>query len=462
MNKFSYPKRSRLKYEADLVDCLYIFGFSILAVFGCLYYITNAYLSVYINLFAFLILAISLFLFKHTKKQHLAKSLILATLLLLHITALIHGSYANSSFFWFFIFPLVALFLFKKKVAYIWIGILFSCIVISMILIRFGIVNVSYDANLLYTLLLALTVEVYIVNFTQGILLRYKEDLEKLNTGLLTTNILVDKYFLILRTDLEGNIIDANEAFLSVSLYSKEDLLGFPLTKFCSKHADASLEEEYFSNAKEDDCFNAVVECVKENGTSYWVDTRMVPEFDINQKQIGFLIFQQDVTQRVELEKASITDRLTKVNNRMHFDELSRHRLSEFERYGIISSLIICDIDNFKEINDNYGHLKGDEVLIEVAKLLQSHIRECDILSRWGGEEFAILLPQTDIENAFSVSEKIRDEIEAFDFGLEQKLTASFGVAMTVEDDSQSSWFSRADKALYRAKKSGRNLVCSS
>jgi diguanylate cyclase (GGDEF)-like protein len=204
--------------------------------------------------------------------------------------------------------------------------------------------------------------------------------------------------------------------------------------------------------------YDGVLECKKSDGSSYWADTHVVVEYDNNVKT-GYLIFQQDVTQKVALEKASITDTLTQVNNRMRFDEISQQRLEEFSRYENISSLIICDIDDFKLINDKYGHSKGDEVLKAFAKVLKHNVRFTDTLARWGGEEFVVLLPQADIPHAVAAAEKMRSAIQKYDFGCDERITASFGVAMTQNDDTQTRWFNRADRALYLAKQSGKNSV---
>ena len=461
MNKFSYREKAKQGYEVILIRYLYFFSFPLLIAFAYINYVNGLKVSAYMDLSALVLLILSIYLFTKSTKLYLAKSIVLFSLLLTHISALLYGGYANSSFFWFFIFPLIALFLFNKKTAFVWIGTLLVSIFISILLIQLSFLEINYNVELLYVLSLALMVEIYIVNYTQGVLISYKEGLEKLNTELLTTNALVDKYFLIIRTDLKAKIIDVNEAFLELSQYSKEPLIGSDFTQICHSQSEGCLHQAYFSCAVETEDYNTILECERTDGTPYWVEAHMVREYDVKGKEIGFLIFQQDITQRIELEKASITDTLTQVNNRMHFDEISRHRLSEFDRYEIITSLIICDIDNFKEINDKYGHLKGDDVLKKMALLLQKNIRESDTLSRWGGEEFSVLLPQTDIKNAVLVAEKMCNMIEAYDFELDENLTASFGVTVTKDADNQVSWFSRADRALYRAKESGRNQVCS-
>lgn len=460
MDKDTCLKKNRAEYEAEFIRYLYFFTLPLLIGLYYINYTTGAIITAYSNIFAFGLLSLSAVLFRTSTREYVAKSMILFALLVLHMFTLLYSNETNSSFFYFFIYPLIALFLCDRKTAFAWIGQLFVAIVVTIFLIKLSYLATPYDVDLLYTLFLALSVEVYILNYMQNVLLNYKYDFETLKSKLLTTNTLVDKYFLIIRTDLEGRIVDANEAFLSLSLYTREEIVGVELEKLCSGSMETYLQKEYCTGVDSDD-YNCVVECMKANGTLYWVDTRMVPEYDIHNKQIGFLIFQQDVSQRVALEQVSITDTLTQLNNRLHFDEVSSHRLEEFKRYKNISSLVICDIDNFKDVNDKYGHLKGDEILKSIASLLRASTRTSDTISRWGGEEFAVLLPLTDHKNAMLIAQKMCDAINDYDFGLDERVTASFGVATTMKGDTRTSWFANADKALYEAKKSGKGKVCS-
>ena len=129
------------------------------------------------------------------------------------------------------------------------------------------------------------------------------------------------------------------------------------------------------------------------------------------------------------------------------------------ERYGEALSLVMFDIDQFKRINDTYGHLVGDEVLIHVAKLIGERIRASEILARWGGEEFILVLPQTDMENAVHLAGELRALMQKYEFPQVGTVTASFGVTQYSRGDSMDSLLHRADIALYRAKESGRNRV---
>lgn len=160
------------------------------------------------------------------------------------------------------------------------------------------------------------------------------------------------------------------------------------------------------------------------------------------------------------LEYQASHDKLTGLFNRNRFDELYSKEIKRAKRYNNDLSIIIFDIDNFKMINDNYGHQIGDEVLKEMAKIILNNVREQDINVRWGGEEFLILLPQTNLLGASTVANKIRSSVETNVFTSNSLcITASFGVTQLLENDDESSLIARSDKFLYEAKKSGKNKV---
>ena len=122
-------------------------------------------------------------------------------------------------------------------------------------------------------------------------------------------------------------------------------------------------------------------------------------------------------------------------------------------------SIILLDIDFFKHINDTYGHNMGDQVLIQVTHVLLRSLRNIDIVCRWGGEEFIVLLPSASLANAFVIAEKLRISIETMKIDTASSVTASFGVSQVLEGDDMRDTIYRADKALYLAKHSGRNCV---
>jgi diguanylate cyclase len=163
-----------------------------------------------------------------------------------------------------------------------------------------------------------------------------------------------------------------------------------------------------------------------------------------------------------EIEFESVRDNLTGLYNRKAYDEKVIETLANLNRYNVPSSLMLCDIDYFKKINDNFGHKVGDLALMKLASLLKERLRINDFISRYGGEEFAIILPHTDLERAVKAGECIRSYIDKSVFsykGQEIPLTISVGISSFRKDDDSTSVFERADHALYLAKRSGRNQV---
>ena len=160
-----------------------------------------------------------------------------------------------------------------------------------------------------------------------------------------------------------------------------------------------------------------------------------------------------------ELKRVSNIDKLTQINNRLKLDEVLEYELAISKRYSAELSVLILDIDHFKEVNDNFGHLAGDLVLIQLAAILKTCVRMSDTVGRWGGEEFLAILPQTRLEDARKVAEKIRASIEKADFPKSGHITCSVGAASFREGDDSEKLLSRADMALYHAKSAGRNQV---
>ncbi len=160
-----------------------------------------------------------------------------------------------------------------------------------------------------------------------------------------------------------------------------------------------------------------------------------------------------------ELKRMSLEDDLTGCHNRRYFEALVIREQKKAIRYNANMSVIMLDIDFFKDVNDQYGHHVGDVVLKELAKIMSEHIRASDDLARWGGEEFIILLPNTGAEQAVQVAEKLRLKIEHNVFEYNLKITASFGVAEYIQHESYDNLFKRVDSAVYLAKEKGRNQV---
>lgn len=165
------------------------------------------------------------------------------------------------------------------------------------------------------------------------------------------------------------------------------------------------------------------------------------------------------LTQNRQLERLSITDQLTGLYNRLQLDRtLEEERLRQ-QRYASNACVLLLDIDHFKSINDSFGHLVGDHVLVKIALILQSQVREVDVVGRWGGEEFLIICRETALEGALLLAEKLRAAVQAHEFEHVGRRSVSLGVAMLRQSETVAQTIARADKALYRAKDAGRNRV---
>ncbi|WP_176817120.1 diguanylate cyclase [Franzmannia pantelleriensis] len=160
-----------------------------------------------------------------------------------------------------------------------------------------------------------------------------------------------------------------------------------------------------------------------------------------------------------QLHQVAITDPLTGLFNRIKTDEVLEEELLRQTRTPMPLSLILIDIDHFKRINDDYGHRKGDEVLVDIARLFQQRKRITDCLSRWGGEEFLMICPDTPHRDALALADSLRKLIASHAFSVEHQVTFSAGVASYRAEDGRDSLIERADRAMYAAKRAGRNRV---
>ncbi|MDF1874449.1 GGDEF domain-containing protein [Sulfurimonas sp. SAG-AH-194-I05] len=159
------------------------------------------------------------------------------------------------------------------------------------------------------------------------------------------------------------------------------------------------------------------------------------------------------------LYEISIRDHLTGLFNRKMFDEILDLELKNAKRNKTQLAIVLLDIDHFKNVNDTYGHDAGDSILIELSQLIQEQMRGTDILARWGGEEFVMLLPKSGKENSAIKAEKIRKLIQNHRFKNREAITCSFGITEFKIGDDETSIFYRADEALYNAKANGRNRI---
>ncbi len=210
-------------------------------------------------------------------------------------------------------------------------------------------------------------------------------------------------------------------------------------------------------------------EIIGRRGTRRWVDSHFAPMRDIDGQIIGQLAVTRDFSERKkaeqELERLAQTDSLTGLANRRHFMLQAELELSRALRYGGLLSLLMMDIDRFKQINDTYGHQTGDVVLQMIGDLCREELRDVDQVGRIGGEEFAVLLPETDATQALEVAERLRLMAARcgvlLDNGQRLQFSISLGVTtLTSGKATIDTLLGQADQAMYQAKRSGRNRVC--
>jgi diguanylate cyclase (GGDEF)-like protein len=222
--------------------------------------------------------------------------------------------------------------------------------------------------------------------------------------------------------------------------------------------------------------FSLKVPAFKERLTrKFYIDEKEVLKyFMYTSKYVVFngeemvLVLVDDITElmtaNLELKKMAVTDGLTELYNHKHIYFKLEEEISRARRYGTTLSLLMMDIDYFKRINDNYGHQTGDKTLIAVGKLIRDIIRDVDYAGRYGGEEFMIILPQTQLKNACATAERIRKKVESHHFEeIKEPVTLCVGTAElileTEKPETALKLIDRADKLLYQAKQAGRNRV---
>ncbi|AXK49717.1 diguanylate cyclase [Aliarcobacter trophiarum LMG 25534] len=295
----------------------------------------------------------------------------------------------------------------------------------------------------------------------------------------------VDLSTIVSKTNPKGIITYVNDKFCEISGFKREELIGKPHNIVRHPSMSSNTFQELWSTIKNKKTWNGLITNLKSDGRSYVVNSTVVPILDVDGDIVEFIAIRNDVTDfeqakeqlsnlnkamkhKVDelysmaqtLEQQASIDVLTGVFNRMKFEEFFEFEMQKAKIQRTKLSIILLDIDNFKNINDNFGHDIGDEILKSITKLISLNIRATDTISRWGGEEFAILLPGTYLEKAILVANNIKQIINDHDFSLTpSKTTCSFGVATLNDMDSKESLFKRVDNALYKAKNIGKNIV---
>lgn len=263
---------------------------------------------------------------------------------------------------------------------------------------------------------------------------------------------------IIVLTDHDGRIIDINEQALRLLQYAKEDVLQLNACEFLGLYDDF---KEVFSEILHGErrSYNSEAVYYGSNDLQIPVRVRVSGVVDSLSEVIGVVIAAQDLTLETKFKTLSMTDKLTQISNRVRLDEVLDKETGIASDTGNEFCVVICDIDHFKKVNDLFGHQKGDEVLIQFANLLKSNIRDTDLVGRWGGEEFLMILFNCNVNEANEIITKLKQMIKEYDFGMKHSITASFGIAAFENDSSYDRIISRADTALYKAKEKGRDCI---
>ena len=270
----------------------------------------------------------------------------------------------------------------------------------------------------------------------------------------------------ILALDREIRITFVNTQMVAMLGYTAEELVGYEIKAFLapdqlSDHVEQMDKGRKGQDAVYERCF------IRKDGVRYWVLVSAKAIMDEAGAFVGSFAMFTDINERKRLEaklhQQATTDELTRVANRRHFLALAHTELERALRFKHPLSLALIDFDHFKQINDTYGHAAGDQALIAVTQIFQQNLREIDLFARFGGDEFVLLLPETELGQARLVLERVRNVLTAQPLVLHGKpvpITLSIGLGCVVDDgDLLDTLLERADRALYQAKTAGRNRI---
>lgn len=267
----------------------------------------------------------------------------------------------------------------------------------------------------------------------------------------------------VMLLNAQFQIVFANAAFARVNGYPVAEVKGqTPAFLRSGAHDDAFYTVLHQSLAAGQD-FRATTTNRRRDGSLYHAEQSISPIRDEKGRITHYVSVSKDISERVEREQTllheSTHDPLTSLYNRRHGEKLLGNAYRSADKHGWPLSVLMYDIDHFKQVNDRFGHLSGDRVLVDVARILRQATRSRDAVIRWGGEEFLIVLDKCPPTLAIELAERIRGRVEARQDAKIGKLTLSLGLASLAPSETIEQLIARADTALYAAKRSGRNRL---
>jgi len=271
----------------------------------------------------------------------------------------------------------------------------------------------------------------------------------------------------IMITDASARIEYVNEAFLLLCGYLRDEVIGRTPGMLRSGRTDEAVYRELWQTILAGNTWKGELVNRRKCGSEYWDQMAISPLRDAAGRLSHFVSVREDVSERKEreagLQRLACVDALTGISNRRHLMERAEYERQRAERFDLPMTLLMLDVDHFKAINDRYGHATGDLAIRAVAQVCGDGMRDGDVAGRYGGEEFAVILPGTQLKGGRELAERLRRRIAAIEIegpdGRPFRLTASVGVAEFRAGDRLEEIFTLADAALYRAKRLGRNRV---
>lgn len=286
---------------------------------------------------------------------------------------------------------------------------------------------------------------------------RRDDELRLLSTAL---EVSVDP---VLITDPDGTITYVNAAFEEQTGYSRNEAVGKNPRFLQSGQQEPGFYRGMWETLARGEAFRGEFVNRRRDGTLMNMEQSISPVTDAHGRVTHYVSISKDVTDRVRMEdeirRLAHTDWLTGLANRLSLGNTLEAEMERSRRYGRPLSLIMFDIDHFKDFNDDYGHETGDDVLKRLADTVQGALREADALGRWGGEEFMVVVPETPGAGAKAMAEKLRKAVAAMETACPVSVTASFGVTEMRQGDTPKTFARRVDEAMYQAKEAGRNRV---